>query len=213
MSSKYLVYLIVSHNTQETTWEHPTLSDEELEELRLETERTFTGERLLSPVSPNSAKISCEFDSDLPDGWEAALTPEGIPYFINHITKQTTWVDPRTRRPSVASTQTVYLLNQLRKNSTWSRRSSWAVSGEAEPENDMLHVRSHSHTRSYSDTVTSPRKLTDERRPPRKSNSSIRSTLQLPSSEIDFESTSSKYHSREFDHSRVHSRQSSMNQQ
>lgn len=31
----------------------------------------------------------------LPQGWELAETPEGEVYFINHITKTTTWFDPR----------------------------------------------------------------------------------------------------------------------
>eukprot|EP01137_Pigoraptor_chileana_P023304 Opistho-2@89369 len=32
----------------------------------------------------------------LPPGWEQAITPDGVPYFINHNTRATTWVDPRT---------------------------------------------------------------------------------------------------------------------
>jgi len=31
----------------------------------------------------------------LPQGWELAETPEGEVYFINHVTKTTTWFDPR----------------------------------------------------------------------------------------------------------------------
>ncbi|KAF7640484.1 hypothetical protein Mgra_00000307 [Meloidogyne graminicola] len=31
----------------------------------------------------------------LPEGWEKAYTPNGDPYFIDHIHKETTWYDPR----------------------------------------------------------------------------------------------------------------------
>jgi hypothetical protein len=31
----------------------------------------------------------------LPQGWEQGATPEGETYFINHVTKTTTWFDPR----------------------------------------------------------------------------------------------------------------------
>lgn len=31
----------------------------------------------------------------LPDGWEQAITPEGEIYYINHLTRTTSWVDPR----------------------------------------------------------------------------------------------------------------------
>ncbi|XP_021947210.1 transcriptional coactivator YAP1 isoform X2 [Folsomia candida] len=34
-------------------------------------------------------------DDPLPPGWEQACTPEGQIYFINHITRSTTWEDPR----------------------------------------------------------------------------------------------------------------------
>jgi hypothetical protein len=31
----------------------------------------------------------------LPHGWEQAMTASGEAYFINHVTKTTTWMDPR----------------------------------------------------------------------------------------------------------------------
>lgn len=33
----------------------------------------------------------------LPDGWEYATDDDGKVYFIDHITKKTTWIDPRDR--------------------------------------------------------------------------------------------------------------------
>jgi hypothetical protein len=41
-------------------------------------------------------------DRELPAGWELALTPEGEPYYVNHILKKTTWDLPE--EPEVEDT-------------------------------------------------------------------------------------------------------------
>lgn len=46
----------------------------------------------LSPVGSESAL------GPLPEGWEQAKTPEGEIYFINHLTRTTSWFDPRIRK-------------------------------------------------------------------------------------------------------------------
>ena len=35
-------------------------------------------------------------DKTLPPGWEMRYTNEGIPYFVDHTTRTTTFTDPRT---------------------------------------------------------------------------------------------------------------------
>ncbi|KAJ5562189.1 WW/Rsp5/WWP [Penicillium sp. DV-2018c] len=35
---------------------------------------------------------------ELPSGWERRVTPEGRPYFVDHNTRTTTWVDPRRQQ-------------------------------------------------------------------------------------------------------------------
>lgn len=35
---------------------------------------------------------------ELPPGWEQRFTPEGRPYFVDHNTRTTTWVDPRRQQ-------------------------------------------------------------------------------------------------------------------
>lgn len=35
---------------------------------------------------------------ELPAGWEQRVTPEGRPYFVDHNTRTTTWVDPRRQQ-------------------------------------------------------------------------------------------------------------------
>lgn len=46
----------------------------------------------LSPVGSESAL------GPLPDGWEQSKTDEGEVYFINHLTRTTSWFDPRIRK-------------------------------------------------------------------------------------------------------------------
>lgn len=38
-------------------------------------------------------------DEPLPDGWEMRFTEQGVPFFIDHNTKSTTYNDPRTGKP------------------------------------------------------------------------------------------------------------------
>ncbi|GMF03703.1 unnamed protein product [[Candida] boidinii] len=35
---------------------------------------------------------------ELPAGWEQRFTPEGRPYYVDHNTRTTTWVDPRRQQ-------------------------------------------------------------------------------------------------------------------
>ncbi|RDD46562.1 Transcriptional coactivator YAP1 [Trichoplax sp. H2] len=44
-----------------------------------------------SGLHPNNGPMQAK----LPDGWEKAFTPEGQVYFVNHITRTTSWNDPR----------------------------------------------------------------------------------------------------------------------
>lgn len=39
-------------------------------------------------------------DEGLPPGWSMQLAPNGRMFFIDHNERATTWVDPRTGRPS-----------------------------------------------------------------------------------------------------------------
>ena len=40
-----------------------------------------------------------KWDQVLPAGWERAVDVDGMSYFVNHFTKQTTWLHPTTNRP------------------------------------------------------------------------------------------------------------------
>ena len=44
-----------------------------------------------------SASVNMQNLGPLPKGWEQATTLEGEVYFINHIDRSTSWLDPRIR--------------------------------------------------------------------------------------------------------------------
>jgi len=60
-----------------------------------------------APVDPQDGK------GPLPPGWEKAVGDSGLPYFVNHVTKTTTWVDPRTSSPGIEGVQTALLVGQF----------------------------------------------------------------------------------------------------
>ena len=45
--------------------------------------------------SQHSPNVSLQNVGPLPPGWEQAYTPEGEMYFINHMERSTSWMDPR----------------------------------------------------------------------------------------------------------------------
>ncbi|KAF9358513.1 hypothetical protein BGX34_008898, partial [Mortierella sp. NVP85] len=59
------------------------------------TSSTFTTNSGVAPISLNSTTAG---SGPLPAGWEQRMTPEGRPYFVDHNTRSTTWVDPRRQQ-------------------------------------------------------------------------------------------------------------------
>ncbi|KAG0376130.1 hypothetical protein BGX24_008240 [Mortierella sp. AD032] len=56
---------------------------------------TITNTSGLAATSLNSTTAGT---GPLPAGWEQRLTPEGRPYYVDHNTRATTWVDPRRQQ-------------------------------------------------------------------------------------------------------------------
>ena len=54
-----------------------------------------SGSTGLAPISLNSTTAGT---GALPAGWEQRQTPEGRPYYVDHNTRSTTWVDPRRQQ-------------------------------------------------------------------------------------------------------------------
>ncbi|WVO14667.1 hypothetical protein L204_102304 [Cryptococcus depauperatus] len=105
----------VDHNSRTTTWNRPDMSQNANNvtiEVLTETERARHGRRTLpdgidsvqtgsannsETVTPNLGTATCQSTEVLPAGWEIRYTPEGRPYFVDHNTRSTTWIDPRRR--------------------------------------------------------------------------------------------------------------------
>lgn len=51
-----------------------------------------------SAVSMMATGATTAGTGELPAGWEQRTTPEGRPYFVDHNTRTTTWVDPRRQQ-------------------------------------------------------------------------------------------------------------------
>jgi E3 ubiquitin-protein ligase NEDD4 len=116
----------VDHNTRSTTWNRPSTTYNERDqrsamEANMQMERRAHQNRMLpedrtganSPSVPeqsgstqtNSNAVSMMATGattagtgELPAGWEQRTTPEGRPYFVDHNTRTTTWVDPRRQQ-------------------------------------------------------------------------------------------------------------------
>ncbi|KAJ3056769.1 hypothetical protein HK097_004341 [Rhizophlyctis rosea] len=114
----------VDHNTRTTTWHRPPVSATPASsaaeqqqttdaERRRHNNRTLPGTDGTStptaatptpttatpaPTTPAPAASSSGTNANLgplPSGWEQRTTPEGRPYFVDHNTRTTTWIDPR----------------------------------------------------------------------------------------------------------------------
>ncbi|XP_044135617.1 E3 ubiquitin-protein ligase NEDD4 isoform X3 [Bufo gargarizans] len=91
----------IDHNTRTTTWEKPVVQKPAPVEMSQTspTQNVPSGRQQQSP-SYESTKQTVDQDLGfLPKGWEMRRAPSGRPFYINHITKTTTWEDPRLRIP------------------------------------------------------------------------------------------------------------------
>ncbi|KAJ7219069.1 hypothetical protein GGX14DRAFT_589796 [Mycena pura] len=113
----------VDHNTRSTTWNRPSASaaannnaqDNETNAAREQHGRRILADDLLeannsgsvlrnssTSSSPAPTNVTTAVNNtttagsgSLPNGWEERYTPEGRPYYVDHNTRTTTWVDPR----------------------------------------------------------------------------------------------------------------------
>jgi E3 ubiquitin-protein ligase NEDD4 len=111
----------VDHNTRSTTWNRPSpnqavnhhTQEGETNAARDQHSRRILVDDLLEATSagPNTQRSGAQSGNaavvgagggattagsgSLPAGWEERYTPEGRPYYVDHNTRTTTWVDPR----------------------------------------------------------------------------------------------------------------------
>ncbi|KZT21806.1 HECT-domain-containing protein [Neolentinus lepideus HHB14362 ss-1] len=82
----------VDHNTHTTTWQRPAAPSNATPSVP--PQRISTSSRT-SPAPSDHHLQQQHADVRLPDGWEERRTAEGRPYFVDHNTRTTTWLDPR----------------------------------------------------------------------------------------------------------------------
>lgn len=118
----------VDHNTRTTSWNRPTSNGTQEQrndrEAATQVERqrhqnrtlpedrtgsnspTLQAQQLQQSSSPTAnaggavmhTGATSPGSGELPPGWEQRWTPEGRPYFVDHNTRTTTWVDPRRQQ-------------------------------------------------------------------------------------------------------------------
>jgi len=71
-----------------------------------ESDNTDNSTRRTGSVSGASSSTRNLNAEGLPSGWTLQVAPNGRVFFINHIAKKTTWIDPRNSRPSPLPSQT-----------------------------------------------------------------------------------------------------------
>ncbi|KAG2153107.1 uncharacterized protein EDB93DRAFT_1136648 [Suillus bovinus] len=93
----------VDHNRRMTTWVRPTTTPSTSPSIRAPS-ISVTQPHVQNPTRSSGGYV----DVPLPAGWEERRTPEGRPYFVDHHTRLTTWIDPRTVQiaPSAISAST-----------------------------------------------------------------------------------------------------------
>lgn len=96
----------VDHNTRTTTWKRPTLDSNDHSNANRQsvpninssadtTNHNRTDEEAMTLEATGQTVPGL---GELPSGWEQRFTPEGRPYYVDHNTRTTTWVDPRRQQ-------------------------------------------------------------------------------------------------------------------
>jgi E3 ubiquitin-protein ligase NEDD4 len=102
----------VDHNTRTTTWKRPSSRTAQEQENQTELQRRHHNARGLpeqqqqQPAPPQQQQqinvpnnnMTTAGSGPLPPGWEMRTSAEGRPYFVDHNTRTTTWVDPRRQQ-------------------------------------------------------------------------------------------------------------------
>ncbi|XP_029924468.1 transcriptional coactivator YAP1-like [Myripristis murdjan] len=86
----------LNHLDQTTTWHDPRLP--QLQSAAAQhpiSGPPVHGHTLTNSTSTTQPQNISPEAGPLPEGWEQAVTPEGEVYYINHVTKSTSWLDPR----------------------------------------------------------------------------------------------------------------------
>ncbi|ORE11738.1 E3 ubiquitin-protein ligase RSP5 [Rhizopus microsporus var. microsporus] len=102
----------VDHNTRTTTWKRPSSRTAQEQENQTELQRRHHNARGLpeqqqqqpppqqqqQQINVPNNNMTTAGSGPLPPGWEMRTSAEGRPYFVDHNTRTTTWVDPRRQQ-------------------------------------------------------------------------------------------------------------------
>ncbi|XP_011686481.1 PREDICTED: transcriptional coactivator yorkie [Wasmannia auropunctata] len=75
----------------------------------------------------------------LPHGWEQARTPEGQIYFLNHLTRTTTWEDPRKTAAAASVAAVAAAVESNKSNSLGPLPDGWEQARTAEGETYFIN--------------------------------------------------------------------------
>ena len=123
----------VDHATRTTTWVHPRRQGALPARPQpppapspTTTTTTSLNAPVVTPTSTSPTTTTPPSDAiPLPQGWEERQTPDGRPYFVDHNSRTTTWLDPRLAnapRSVFSSTTTQTALNLGPLPSGWEMR-------------------------------------------------------------------------------------------
>eukprot|EP00835_Amoeboradix_gromovi_P006009 NODE_637_length_5728_cov_0.215669.p1 type:complete len:678 gc:universal NODE_637_length_5728_cov_0.215669:3102-1069(-) len=104
-------FYYIDHNNRTTTWIRPTGQE------NIQNRNRY--DRLSLPDSaPQAVQNDPNPSGPLPSGFEQRFTPDGRPYYVDHTTRTTTWVDPRKQQTirinqQITTTQTLSDLGPL----------------------------------------------------------------------------------------------------
>ncbi|KAF5369483.1 hypothetical protein D9758_002754 [Tetrapyrgos nigripes] len=109
----------VDHSTRSTTWHRPGSNNpnnprpaQQQQQQQQPTQPPARNISVSSSTTPSPSPQSDQYtDVPLPQGWEERRTAEGRPYFVDHNTRTTTWIDPRRNAAQAATTTPAAQLN------------------------------------------------------------------------------------------------------
>ncbi|KYN20824.1 Yorkie like protein [Trachymyrmex cornetzi] len=109
------------------------------------------------PATPNGDQKQRSYDvistvddlGPLPHGWEQARTPEGQIYFLNHLTRTTTWEDPRKTAAAASVAAVAAAVESSKSNALGPLPDGWEQARTAEGE--IYFINHQTRTTSWFD--------------------------------------------------------------
>ncbi|XP_041482865.1 transcriptional coactivator YAP1-A-like isoform X2 [Lytechinus variegatus] len=108
----------LDHSRQQTTWEDPRKSGGANQLSKANTNTNNNQVQQIIMQGSGQPLPSMQDLGPLPINWEQAVTPEGEVYFINHVERTTTWLDPRIAMRAPGTVQAAAAALQQSQNNS-----------------------------------------------------------------------------------------------